>query len=30
MAYPYRGHCYNRHSMRMALICGIINYDRRI
>jgi hypothetical protein len=28
MAYPYRGHCCNRHSLRMTLICGIINYDR--
>ncbi|MDR0742988.1 MAG: transposase [Tannerella sp.] len=28
MAYPYRGHCGNRHSLRMTLICGIINYDR--
>ncbi|MHB9293018.1 putative IS5 family transposase IS1515 [Hollandina sp. SP2] len=30
MAYPYRGHYCNRHSLRMTLICGIINYDRRI
>jgi DNA polymerase I-like protein with 3'-5' exonuclease and polymerase domains len=30
MAYPYRGHCCNRHSLRMTLICGIINYDRRV
>jgi hypothetical protein len=30
MTYPYRGHCCNRHSLRMTLICGIINYDRRI
>jgi DNA polymerase I-like protein with 3'-5' exonuclease and polymerase domains len=30
MAYPYRGHCRNRHSLRMTLICGIINYDRRV
>jgi hypothetical protein len=30
MAYPYRGHCCNRHSLRMALICGIINYDRLV
>jgi hypothetical protein len=30
MAYPYRGHCCNRHSLRMALICGIINYDRKV
>jgi hypothetical protein len=28
MSYPYRGHCRNRHSLRMKLICGIINYDR--
>jgi hypothetical protein len=27
MAYPYRGHYHNRHSLRMALICGLINYD---
>jgi hypothetical protein len=30
MSYPYRGHCRNRHSLRMALICGIINYDRLV
>jgi hypothetical protein len=30
MAYPYRGRCRNRHSLRMTLICGIINYDRRV
>jgi hypothetical protein len=30
MAYPYRGHCCNRHSLRMTLICGIINYERRV
>jgi hypothetical protein len=30
MAYPYRGHGHNRHSLRMTLICGIINYDRLI
>jgi hypothetical protein len=30
MAYPYRGHCHNRHSLRMTLICGIINYDRMV
>jgi hypothetical protein len=30
MAYPYRGHRCNRHLPRMKLICGIINYDRRI
>jgi hypothetical protein len=28
MSYPYRNHCFNRHSLRMKLICGIINYDR--
>jgi IS5 family transposase len=28
MAYPYRGHCRNRHSLRMTLMCGLINYDR--
>jgi hypothetical protein len=27
MSYPYRGHRRNRHSLRMTLICGIINYD---
>jgi hypothetical protein len=30
MAYPYRGHYCNRHSLRMTLICGIINYERRV
>jgi hypothetical protein len=30
MAYPYRGHCRNRHSLRMTLICGLINYDRLV
>ncbi|MDR2398286.1 MAG: transposase, partial [Spirochaetaceae bacterium] len=30
MAYPYRGHYGNRHSLRMTLICGLINYDRRV
>jgi hypothetical protein len=30
MAYPYRGHYCNRHSLRMTLICGIINYDMRV
>jgi hypothetical protein len=30
MAYPYRGHRQNRHSLRMTLICGIINYDRLV
>jgi hypothetical protein len=29
MAYPYRGHYCNRHALRMTLICGLINYDRR-
>jgi hypothetical protein len=28
MSNQYRGHCCNRHSLRMKLICGIINYDR--
>jgi hypothetical protein len=28
MSYPYRSHYCNRHSLRMKLICGIINYDR--
>jgi hypothetical protein len=30
MSYPYRGHYCNRHSLRMNLICGFINYDRRV
>jgi hypothetical protein len=30
MSYPYRGHYCNRHSLRMKLICGIINYDRLV
>ena len=30
MTYPYRGHQCNRHSLRMKLICGIINYDRLV
>jgi hypothetical protein len=30
MSYPYRGHCHNRHALRMTLICGIINYDRLV
>jgi hypothetical protein len=30
MAYPYRGHRLNRHSLRMTLICGLINYDRLV
>ncbi|GHV00676.1 hypothetical protein FACS189483_10840 [Spirochaetia bacterium] len=30
MSYPYRGHCRNRHSLRMTLICGIINFDRLV
>jgi hypothetical protein len=29
MAYSYPGHCGNRHSLGMTLICGIINYDRK-
>jgi hypothetical protein len=29
-SYPYRGHCQNRHSLRMTLICAIINYDMLI
>jgi hypothetical protein len=28
MSYPYRGHCQNRHSLIITLICGIINDDR--
>ena len=28
MSYPYRGHCCNRHLLRMKLICGLINNDR--
>jgi hypothetical protein len=30
MSYPYRGHGCNRHSLRMTLICSIINYDRSL
>jgi hypothetical protein len=30
MSYPYRGHYHNRHSLRMTLICGLINYDRMV
>jgi hypothetical protein len=30
MAYPYRGHYRDRHSLRMSLICGLINYDRNL
>jgi hypothetical protein len=30
MSYSYRGHYRNRHSLRMTLICGIINYDRLV
>ncbi|MDR0704680.1 MAG: hypothetical protein LBF88_06780 [Planctomycetaceae bacterium] len=30
MAYPYRGHGRNRHSLRMTLIGGIINGDRPV
>jgi hypothetical protein len=30
MAHPYRGHYCNRHSLRMTLICGMINYDRKV
>jgi hypothetical protein len=30
MAYPYRGHRRNRHSLRMTLICDFINYDRLV
>ncbi|MDR1052942.1 MAG: transposase [Planctomycetaceae bacterium] len=30
MTYHYQGHCRNRHAMRMALICGIINWDRLV
>ncbi|MDR2476922.1 MAG: hypothetical protein LBD18_03945 [Treponema sp.] len=29
MSYPYRGHYCNLHSLRMTLICGFINYDKR-
>jgi hypothetical protein len=30
MSSQYRGHFCNRHSLRMKLICGIINYDRLV
>jgi hypothetical protein len=30
MSYPYRGHYRNRRSLRMTLICGLINYDRLV
>jgi hypothetical protein len=30
MSYPYGGHYRNRHSLRMTLICGIINHDRLV
>jgi ribosomal protein L35 len=30
MTYPYRRRCCNRHSLRMTLICGLINYDRQV
>jgi hypothetical protein len=30
MSYPYRGHYCNRHSLRMTLICGFINYNRLV
>jgi len=28
MAYQYRNHC-KRHLLRVALICGIINFEKR-
>ena len=28
MAYPYRNHC-RRHLLRVSLICGIINFEKR-
>ena len=28
MAYPYRNHC-KKHLLRMALICGIINFENQ-
>jgi len=28
MAHPYRNHC-RRHLLRMSLICGIINFEKR-
>ncbi|MDR2483885.1 MAG: transposase [Treponema sp.] len=30
MSYPYLWHYHNRHTLRMALICGFVNYDRKI
>jgi hypothetical protein len=27
MAYPYLGHCCNRHSLRMTVICGGIDHN---
>jgi hypothetical protein len=30
MSSQYRGHFCNRHSLRMKLICGIINYDKLV
>ena len=30
MSYQYRGRRCNRHSLRMKLICGLINYDRLV
>ena len=29
MAHPYRNHC-RRHLLRVSLICGIINFEKRI
>ena len=29
MAYPYRNHC-RRHQLRAFLICGIINYEKKV
>jgi hypothetical protein len=28
MSYPYRNHC-RRHLLRVSLICGIINFEKR-
>ena len=30
MSTQYRGHFCNRHSLRMKLVCGLINYDRLV
>jgi len=30
MSSQYRGHFCNRHSLRMKLVCGLINYDRLV